>query len=48
VLALPATLTAAAIATAYEILKSLGHRPAITGAGRLLAGTVTSLTLSHV
>lgn len=38
----------AAIATAYEILKSLGHRPAITGAGRLLAGTVTSLTLSHV
>ncbi len=28
----------AATATAYEILKALGHTPAITGAGRLLAG----------
>ncbi len=28
----------AATATAYEILKSLGHKPAITGAGSLLSG----------
>lgn len=30
----------AATATAYELLNGLGHRPAITGAGRLLAGGV--------
>ncbi|TJZ95499.1 Asp/Glu racemase [Actinacidiphila oryziradicis] len=30
----------AATATTYEILKALGHRPAITGAGRLLVGTL--------
>lgn len=30
----------AATATAYEILKALGHSPAIEGAGRLLAGTL--------
>lgn len=29
----------AAIATTYEILKALGHQPAISGAGSLLAGT---------
>ena len=34
-LALP--VLTAATATAYEILQSLGHRPAIPGAGRLLA-----------
>jgi maleate isomerase len=28
----------AATATTYEVLKALGHTPAITGAGRLLAG----------
>jgi maleate isomerase len=28
----------AAVATTYEILKALGHTPAIPGAGRLLAG----------
>jgi maleate isomerase len=28
----------AATATAYEVLTALGHRPAISGAGRLLAG----------
>ena len=28
----------AATATAYEIFKVLGHRPAVTGAGRLLSG----------
>lgn len=28
----------AAVATTYEILKALGHTPAIAGAGRLLAG----------
>jgi maleate isomerase len=28
----------AATATTYEILKALGHRPAITGAGSLLSG----------
>jgi maleate isomerase len=27
----------AATATAYEVLTSLGHAPAISGAGRLLA-----------
>ncbi|HKU11327.1 MAG TPA: Asp/Glu racemase [Sinomonas sp.] len=30
----------AATATAHEILKALGHRPAIEGAGQLLAGTL--------
>ncbi len=30
----------AATATTYEILKSLGHQPAVAGAGRLLAGTL--------
>jgi maleate isomerase len=29
----------AATATTYEILKALGHTPAITGAGGLLSGT---------
>jgi maleate isomerase len=28
----------AATATTYEILTALGHEPAISGAGRLLAG----------
>jgi maleate isomerase len=28
----------AATATAFEILHALGHRPAISGAGALLAG----------
>jgi len=28
----------AATATAYEVLRALGHEPAVTGAGRLLAG----------
>jgi maleate isomerase len=28
----------AATATTYEVLTALGHQPAITGAGRLLAG----------
>ena len=37
----------AAVATAYEILTSLGHQPAITGAGRLLAGTVGSAATSR-
>lgn len=32
----------AAVATTYEILKALGHTPAITGAGRLLAGDLVS------
>lgn len=32
----------AATATAYEVLKALGHEPAITGAGALLAGTYTT------
>lgn len=32
----------AATATTYEILKSLGHRPAITGGGRLLASSPAS------
>jgi maleate isomerase len=32
----------AATATAYEILKSLGHEPAISGAGSLLSGTAQS------
>ncbi len=36
------------IVPSYEILNSSGHRAAITGAGGLLAGTVTSLTPSHV
>lgn len=31
----------AATATTYEVLGALGHRPAITGAGRLLSGTLT-------
>jgi maleate isomerase len=30
----------AATATTYEVLKALGHTPAISGAGRLLAGNV--------
>jgi maleate isomerase len=33
----------AATATSYEILKALGHRPAISGAGALLAGTLEKL-----
>jgi maleate isomerase len=37
----------AATATTYEILKALGHRPAITGAGSLLAGNATALVGSH-
>jgi maleate isomerase len=32
----------AATATTYEILKALGHQPAISGAGRLLAGRLSS------
>jgi maleate isomerase len=28
----------AATATTFEVLRSLGHRPAIPGAGRLLTG----------
>lgn len=32
----------AATATAYEILTKLGHKPAITGAGTLLAGDATN------
>lgn len=38
----------AAIGVAHEILKSLGHRPAIGGAGSLRADTVTSLTPSYL
>lgn len=34
----------AAIATTYEILKALGHTPAISGAGRLLAGDLVPAT----
>jgi maleate isomerase len=34
VLGLP--VITAATATTYEVLKALGHTPAITGAGRLL------------
>lgn len=34
----------AATATTYEILKALGHRPSITGAGSLLSGNVRTLT----
>jgi maleate isomerase len=34
----------AATATAYEVLKALGHTPAITGAGRLLAGNLGAPT----
>jgi maleate isomerase len=30
----------AATATTYEVLAALGHQPAISGAGRLLAGTL--------
>lgn len=33
----------AATATTYEILKALGHKPSIAGAGSLLAGAATSL-----
>ena len=29
----------AATATTYEVLTALGHQPAISGAGRLLAGS---------
>jgi maleate isomerase len=28
----------AATATTYEVLRALGHTPAVTGAGRLLTG----------
>lgn len=31
----------AATATAYEVLTALGHEPAITGAGKLLAGSAS-------
>jgi maleate isomerase len=34
----------AATATTYEVLKALGHTPAITGAGRLLAGNLGAPT----
>jgi maleate isomerase len=35
----------AATATAYEILTSLGHEPAIPGAGKLMAGALTAVPL---
>jgi maleate isomerase len=35
----------AATATAYEILMSLGHEPAITGAGQLMAGALAAVPL---
>lgn len=34
----------AATATTFEILQALGHRPAITGAGSLLDGSLTSVS----
>ena len=34
----------AATATTYEILKALGHQPAIVGAGSLLSGSIQTLT----
>ncbi|WIM94858.1 aspartate/glutamate racemase family protein [Actinoplanes oblitus] len=37
--ALGLPVVTAATATTYEILKALGHQPAIAGAGRLLAGS---------
>jgi len=37
----------AATATTYEVLKALGHTPAITGAGRLLAGELAGPTASR-
>jgi maleate isomerase len=38
----------AATATTYEVLKALGHTPAITGAGRLLAGAFAGQTVARV
>jgi maleate isomerase len=37
----------AATATTYEVLKALGHTPAISGAGRLLAGRLGAAAPAH-